>query len=86
MDGITAEMMKAGGETIVQWTCGLCNQIWDSGIIPVDWKGGVMVCFPKTGNLSECDNWRGVTLLSVPGNVLSDDTKPNTRYGRRRIA
>ncbi|KAI0208680.1 hypothetical protein LSAT2_006659, partial [Lamellibrachia satsuma] len=36
MDGITAEMMKAGGETVVQCMCGLCDQIWDSGIVPVD--------------------------------------------------
>ena len=25
---------------------------------------------PKKGNLEVCDNWRGITLLSVPGKVL----------------
>ena len=55
-DGITAEMMKAGGEAIVQWMCGLCNQIWDCGIVPVDWKECVVVCIPKKGNLTEYDN------------------------------
>ena len=47
MDGITAEIIKAGDETIVQWTCGLCNQIWDYGIVPVDWKDRVVVGIPK---------------------------------------
>ena len=63
------EMMKAGGETIIQWMCGLCNQIWDSGIVPVDWKDGVVVCIPKKGNLAECENWRDITLLSIPEKV-----------------
>ncbi len=26
---------------------------------------------PKKGDLSKCDNWRGITLLSVPGKVFS---------------
>ena len=69
MDRITAEMMKAGSETIVQWVCGICNQIWESGIVHVDREDGIVVCIPKKGNLSECDNWRGVTLLSIPGKV-----------------
>ena len=32
---------------------------------------------PKKGDLSECSNWKGITLLSVPGKLLS-----NTMYGR----
>ena len=35
----------------------------------MDWKYGVVVCIPKKGNLTECDNWRGVILLSIPGKV-----------------
>ena len=27
---------------------------------------------PKKGNLSDCSNWRGITLLSVPGKILSN--------------
>ena len=26
---------------------------------------------PKKGNLKECANWGGITLLSIPGNVFS---------------
>ena len=67
MDGITAEMLKAGGECIVKWMYQLCNQVWNSGEVLEDWKNGAVVCIPKKGNLTECDNWRGVTLLSIPG-------------------
>ena len=68
-DGITAEMLKGGGDCIVSWMRCLCNQVWNSGTVPEDWKNGEIVCIPKKGNLSDCDNWRGVTLLSIPGKV-----------------
>ena len=67
MDGITAEMLKAGGGCIVKWMYKLCNQVWNSGEVPEYWRNGAVVCIPKKGNLTECDNWRGVTLLSIPG-------------------
>jgi len=31
----------------------------------------MIVTLPKKGSLSNCNNWRGITLLSVPGKVLS---------------
>ena len=69
MDGISPEMLKGGGDTVVKWMCNLCNQVWESGDVPEDWKNGTIICIPKKGNLKDCDNWRGVTLLSVPGKV-----------------
>ena len=68
-DSITAEMLNAGGECIVKWMYQLCNQVWNSGEVPEDWRNGAVVCIPKKGNLTECDSWRGVTLLSIPGKV-----------------
>ncbi|CAC5373530.1 unnamed protein product [Mytilus coruscus] len=35
------------------------------GDIPSDWSKGLIVKLPKKGNLRNCDNWRGITLLSV---------------------
>ena len=31
----------------------------------------MIVELPKKGSLSNCNNWRGITLLSIPGKVLS---------------
>ena len=39
--------------------------------MPNDWKHGHLIKLPKKGNLKECSNWRGITLLSVPGKVFS---------------
>ena len=33
-------------------------------------KKGIIVKLPKIGNLTDCNNWRGITLLSVPGKIL----------------
>ena len=32
---------------------------------------GYLITIPKKGDLSRCDNFRGITLLSVPGKVLN---------------
>jgi len=38
--------------------------------IPSDWKIGIIIPLPKKGDLTDCINWRGITLLSVPGKVF----------------
>ena len=32
---------------------------------------GVIVKIPKKGSLKNCDNWRGITLLSIPSKILA---------------
>ena len=68
MDGIITEMMEAGGEMVAEWKCGLCNQVWESGDVAEDLKNSCLVCIPKKGN-NVCHNWRGLTLLSIPGKM-----------------
>ena len=38
--------------------------------IPEDWNCGLVVKLPKKGDLTDCGNWRGITLLSVPAKVM----------------
>ena len=37
---------------------------------PRKWRKGLIVKLPKKGNLKECKNWRGITLLSVVSKVM----------------
>ena len=39
--------------------------------MPVEWKAGYIVPLPKKGDLTDCGNWRGITLLSVPGKIFA---------------
>ena len=70
--GVYAEMLKAGGETALLWLHTLICSIWSSGDVPLDWKRGIIVPIWKgKGDTRECGNYRGVTLLSVPGKVFA---------------
>jgi hypothetical protein len=43
--------------------------IWEVEQVPAKWKEGHIVKLPKKGNLSICDNYRGIMLPSVPGSL-----------------
>ena len=31
----------------------------------------MIVPLPKKGDLSDCSNWRGIALLSIPGKIMA---------------
>ena len=39
--------------------------------MPADWTKGVFIRIPKKGALSDCNNWRGITLLSAQSKILA---------------
>ena len=69
-DNIPAEILKADINTTTQMLYDLIGKIWEEEKVPNDWKEGHLVKLPKKGDLSICDNYRGIMLLSVPGKVL----------------
>ncbi len=70
MDGITAEMLKYGGDFVVERMLLICERAWKYGEVPDDWKKAIIVPLYKgKGSRSECSSYRGITLLSVPGKV-----------------
>ena len=70
-DGINAEILKADLDASTNAMYDLISKIWEIEQIPKDWKEGHIIKLPKKGDLRECKNYRGITLLSVPGKVLS---------------
>ena len=69
-DGIPPEAFKADTETATSVLHKLYVKIWEEEEIPADWKMGHIVKLPKKGDLSNCGNWRGITLLSIASKVL----------------
>lgn len=49
----------------------LCKKIWEEGQIPTEWKEGYLIKLPKKGDLTNCNNYRGITLLSIPSKVFN---------------
>ena len=70
-DGIPAEALKGDVTTSVEMLYSLFEEIWEKEEIPAEWKEGYLIKIPKKGDLSRCENFRGITLLSVPGKVLN---------------
>lgn len=70
LDLITAEMLQADLPSAVDVLTPLIEKIWISEELPDDWNKGLVITVPKKGDLSMCDNWRGITLLSIPAKVF----------------
>ncbi|VDP88959.1 unnamed protein product [Schistosoma mattheei] len=73
----------------------LFNKIWDEEQVPTDWKEGLQIKISKKCDLSNCDNYRCITLLSIPGKVFNrllsnrmkrsvDDQLRNQKAGFRK--
>ncbi|VDP82404.1 unnamed protein product, partial [Schistosoma curassoni] len=65
-DNIPAEALKSDVAATARILHILFNKIWDEEQAPKDWKEGLLIKIPKKGDLSKCDNHRGITLLSIP--------------------
>ena len=69
-DHIPPEAIKADMTTSVNILHTLFTKIWNEEDIPGDWKKGILIKLPKKGDLGNCNNYRGITLLSIPGKVF----------------
>ena len=70
LDFIPAELLKWGGDAMVDELTKISNIVWHTVKIPEEWKCGAIVKLPKKGNLSDCDRWRGITLLIIARKML----------------
>ncbi|KAK3541999.1 hypothetical protein QTP86_009835 [Hemibagrus guttatus] len=71
VDEIRPEYLKSLDVVGMSWLTRLCNIVWQSGTVPLDWATGVVIPLFKKGDRRVCSNYRGITLLSLPGKVYS---------------
>ncbi|KAK3565056.1 hypothetical protein QTP86_032481, partial [Hemibagrus guttatus] len=71
VDEIRPEYLKPLDVVGLSWLTRPCNIVWWSGTVPLDWATGVLVPLFKKGDRRVCSNYRGITLLSLPGKVYS---------------
>ena len=65
-DEVTGEMIKGGGERLVDWIWRLFNTTFEISIVPGDWRSAVTVPLYKgERDRSECSNYRGISLLNL---------------------
>jgi hypothetical protein len=54
------EALKANPRSAADTMLDLFNKIWESEQVPEEWRKGYIIKFPKNGDLSDCQNWRGI--------------------------
>ena len=59
-DGIPPEALKADVQTSTEMIHPLLMKIWETEQIPEEWK---------KGDLSSCNNWWGIMLVSIPSKI-----------------
>ena len=64
--------MKAEEVVADLWLHTLFISIWNTGIIPINWRRGIVVPIWKWKcDSHECNGYKAVTLLSVPSKFLA---------------
>ena len=64
-------MLKAEDTETPRFLTDIFQEIWENEQIPEAWKTGLIVKLPKKGDLGECNNWRGITLLPITSKIFS---------------
>jgi len=64
-DGIPAELLQAKSRLSAEILHRPINTIWEEERVPESWKKGIIIKLPKKGDPTDCNNWRGITLLNT---------------------
>ena len=70
-NGLAPELVKRVGAVYQEYVLELFEEVWVSGVVPKAWVDAVIVAIPKKGDLMECNNWRGISLLDIVGKVFA---------------
>jgi hypothetical protein len=71
-DQIPAELIKAGGRTISCNIHKLIISIWNKEGLPEEWKETITVPIYKKGDKTDCNNYRGMSLLPTTYKIFSN--------------
>src|ERR1043165_7461975 len=70
-DNIMAEMIQAGATCSVEMLHTLCDRTYQEKKCPADWGRAIIVPIYKKKDRMDCSNYRGISLLSIPGKVYT---------------
>ena len=81
-DAIPAEIYKTGGPPVAEKLTELFHIMWRKEAISQEFKDATIIrLFKRKGNPQVCDNHRGISLLSIAGNILALREMPGTECG-----
>ena len=62
---ITPEVLKYGGDWIIEKLCCICNEIFENQTAPKQFNTNIIIPIPKKGDKTLMSNYRGISLMSV---------------------
>jgi hypothetical protein len=71
-DQIPANLIQAGGETLLFAMHKLISSVWNKEELPDQWKESIIVRIHKKGDKTDCNNYLGISLLSTSYKILSN--------------
>jgi hypothetical protein len=69
-DQIPVELLEAGGETLCSEVHKLICPVWNKKELPQQWEEYIIVPFHKKGDMTDCNNYQGISLLSAAYRML----------------
>ena len=70
IENLQAEMLKADIKYATTKVKEIIDIVWRDEKTARKWRKGLIAKLPEKGNLNECKNWSGITLLSVVSKVM----------------
>ena len=71
-DGIPPEIIKCGKRALVTRMHNLLCKCWEEGTIPQDMRdANIVTLYKNKGDRGDCNNYRGISLLSIVGKVYA---------------
>jgi len=96
-DGIPAEILKYGGNLLLQRLHSFISNAWASNILPTQWKDvNIIMIYKNKGDRAICGNSHGISLICVTGKLpvrvmlirlltyVVDTVVPQSQCGFRR--
>ena len=69
--GILPEMVRGCGGELMDYILDMFHTVWMEQRVPQEWRDALLVPIPKKGDLTQCNNWHGISLLEVVGEFFT---------------
>jgi hypothetical protein len=71
IDDDVPEVLKIHPNSLAEIFEPLLREIWEQEELPKERTKGIIIKLPKKGDLTNCNDWRGITLLSSSSKIFS---------------